>query len=671
MVPGSAPRRPWTRPAVSSTIGFILLSTVVLLQLSGFSSNLPLSWLHQRPSISHEELEHLLLSVPDGHMAREWSIFYSSESHLPGQGLGQAEWTRDKWEEFGIPDTEITSHEVYLNFANGQRLAVLDLNKSQILHEARLEEDPEITEEPARGPEPFAPAYHAYSPSGNVTAPYVFGNFGAVEDFQELIKANVSLTGKIAIIKGAKVSQYAEQKNLSIFRGQQVANAKAVGIVEVVIYPDPQVDAGMVKGNGYLPFPYGPARPETMIERGSLGIAKGNPNDPSSAPNGPQALIPSIPISYIDAISLLTALNGHGLEAANLSSKWHGGGLANAGVKYNVGPTPDNIVLNLYNNITYTTGPVHHVIGAADPGSGSSALNEVVRSFGVALKNGWRPRRTIIFASFEGEEIGVGSSSWIHESWPWLNRTAVAYLNVVVAASGTRFHVKASPLLRKATLHATGRVLSPSQTVEGQTVLDVWGGSITPGGDGATFLTDNCITALDKGFSPEINEPILPYHSQFDTVEWMDRFGDPGYEYHTTTAKIWSLLAANLLEAPVLSESMIDYGTALEDYVSIIKGQLPSNATGFNFTLLDDSVFRLQKAAVRFDNYTASLVDQIKRTRSWWKFWDRIRLFSEICKVNQISIIFERVFYYGPGQDALTHACQACSFQTGSMASDS
>lgn len=109
----------------------------------------------------------------------------------------------------------------------------------------------------------------------------------------------------------------------------------------------------------------------------------------------------------------------------------------------------------------------------------------MVRSFGEALKHGWQPLRTIVFASFEGEEMSQrGSRSWISENLPWLNRTVVGYLNVVVAASGSQLHVKASPLLQRAAIHVTSKALSPNQTVEGQTVADVWDGIITPAGGG-------------------------------------------------------------------------------------------------------------------------------------------------------------------------------------------
>lgn len=261
------------KSTASTAVGSILLLAVTLWQLSHLSRHAKLSL---QPSLSHYELQHLLLSVPNAGKVREWSAYYTSESHLPGQGLKQGEWTRAKWEEFGIVDTEIAAYEAYLTYPSGQRLALLDLDKSytqQVLFEAALVEDSAETQNSAKGPEQFASGYHGFSASGNVTAPYVFANFGAKEDFQALVQANVSLEGKIAIVKAAQLSQYVEQHNFTMFRGEQVFNAQDMGMLGVVVYADPQNDGDMVEDNGYLPFPRGPSRPETMIERGTLGTA--------------------------------------------------------------------------------------------------------------------------------------------------------------------------------------------------------------------------------------------------------------------------------------------------------------------------------------------------------------------------------------------------------------
>ncbi|GFG18392.1 hypothetical protein IFM5058_09002 [Aspergillus udagawae] len=653
-----------------------------------FSSRLgahpALPWL-KRPNLSYDDLIQLLLSVPQGHKAREWSTYYTSESHLPGQGLSQAEWTRSKWEEFGIVNTTIAPYEAYCSYPEGQRLALLDLNKpvaEQVLYEADLVEYHAINN-PGKSQswEFFAPAFHAFSAPGNVTASYVFANFGTQEDYETLMRSGISLEGKIAIVKSAQVTPYVQKNEMSVSRFNQIQWAQRMGILGVIAYADPEIDGSMVPDSGYAPFPDGPARPETMIERGALTLREETlPGDSGSDLNGPASgvTIPSIPISYADAIPLLRALNGHGPSAYELPPRWNGGRLGNRSVLYNVGPSPENIVLNFYNGVNYTTAKVHNVIGtiqgrelpdevvivgnhrdawgpgAGDPNSGSTALNEVVRSFGAAMQRGWRPLRTIVFISFDGEEFGqVGSRPWIREHLPWLNRTAVAYLNVVVAAGGTQFHVKTSPMLHRAATYATGMVQSPNQTVEGQTVLDVWGRHFTVGGggDAMQFLSCACISALDMGFSPGLDDSVFPYHSQFDTVEWMDTFGDPDWKYHITTAKIWSLMAVFLLERPVLAERVTDYAISLGTYLRAVRSKLPASLAGFDFTPLHDSIARLNQAAVQFDGYAAVLDGRLQQRRPWWDFWTDSWLQSRICTLNQVYIAFERMFCHEPGLD--------------------
>jgi N-acetylated-alpha-linked acidic dipeptidase len=223
--------------------------------------------------------------------------------------------------------------------------------------------------------------------------------------------------------------------------------------------------------------------------------------------------IPSIPISYLDAIPLLKALNGHGPSAKDFNKYWTSNlGLENEGVGYNIGPSPDDLVLNLVNEQEYVTTPLWNVIGvingtlpdevivvgnhrdawvaggAGDPNSGSASLNEVIRGFGIALEKGWKPLRTIVFASWDGEEYGlIGSTEWVEEYIPWLSAANVAYVNMDVGTAGNSFHASASPLLNKAIYEITSMVPSPNQTVEGQTVGDVWNGHISTMGSGSDF----------------------------------------------------------------------------------------------------------------------------------------------------------------------------------------
>jgi len=228
--------------------------------------------------LTYPELIKLLAGTPDELKAREWSQYYTSGPHLAGKNLSQAEWTRDKWKEFGIEQSEIVSYDIYVNYPLGHRLALLqksgesnvngqsmsdtaassDMSTWKVIYEAKLEEDV-LEEDGTSGLPDRIPTFHGYSASGNVTAPYVFANYGTYKDFEDLVAANVTLKGKIALVKYG-----------TIFRGLKVRRAEQLGMVGVVIYSDPGDDGEVTIENGYKSYPYGPAREPSSVQRGSV-----------------------------------------------------------------------------------------------------------------------------------------------------------------------------------------------------------------------------------------------------------------------------------------------------------------------------------------------------------------------------------------------------------------
>ncbi|KAI5282460.1 hypothetical protein KEM54_002750, partial [Ascosphaera aggregata] len=384
--------------------------------------------------LDFNNLKNVLLETPDNQKVRKWSRYYASGPHLTGRNISQAVWTQQKWQEWGL-DTEIVSYDVYLNYPRGHRLALLDSSAGIVTYEASLEEDV-LEEDVTSGLEDRIPTFHGYSASGNVTAQFVYANFGTYQDYEDLVNSDVNLTGKIVIVKYG-----------GCFRGLKIKRAEELGAVGVLIYSDPQEDGEITEANGYDTYPNGPARNPSAVQRGSAQYLSFAPGDPTTIgyPSTPGAdrqetvghipTIPSLPISYQDALPLLTALNGHGPKAAELGPRWEGGGLGYKGVDYNIGPSPDNVVINLYNDQEYKITPLWNVIGtlkglipdevivvgnhrdawvaggAVDPNSGSATMNEVIRSFAEAVKQGWKPLRTIVFASWDGEEYGLLGST--------------------------------------------------------------------------------------------------------------------------------------------------------------------------------------------------------------------------------------------------------------------
>ncbi|KAJ5543341.1 Peptidase M28 [Penicillium sp. DV-2018c] len=633
--------------------------------------------------LPYDQLQQILLNVPSADKAREWSQYYTAGPHLAGKNLSQALWTLNKWKEFGVEDTGLAAYDIYINYPLDHRLALLKTSedKTEVTFEATLEEDV-LEEDPTSSLPDRVPVFHGYSATGNVTAQFVYANFGTYKDYEDLVNANVTLEGKIAIVKYG-----------GVFRGLKVKRAQELGMVGVLIYSDPQEDGEITEENGYEAYPNGPARNPSAIERGStqfLSILPGDPTTPGYAskpgcerqdPSGSIPSIPSLPISYKEVLPFLKALNGHGPKASDFGENWQGGGLGYKGVEYNIGPSPEGVEINLHNHQEYVTTPLWNVIGtikghipdevvilgnhrdawiaggAGDPNSGSAALNEVVRSFGEALKAGWKPLRTVVFASWDGEEYGLlGSTEWVEEYLPWLTKANVAYLNVDVAATGTHFDPRASPMFNKLIYDVTGLVQSPNQTVRGQTVRDVWNGKIATMGSGSDFTAFQDfagVASLDFGFGRSSDDPVYHYHSNYDSFAWMEKYGDKGFHYHEACAKLWALAAAQLVETPLLAMNATDYAIGLGSYLDHIKpaaDHLPQK-TKFDFAPLERAIFEFQEAARAFDAWAEQLTSKLGEHVPWWHWWKKVHLWFQVRATNTKYKRIDREFLYQPGLD--------------------
>jgi N-acetylated-alpha-linked acidic dipeptidase len=227
------------------------------------SSYLP--WAQPYPSKAWPESEGISYRDLQDIKAREWSEYYTAGPHLAGKNLSQAIWTQELWEQFGIKSS-IVAYDVYINYPVDHRLALLKHKDGghhaaksdyKVEYECSLEEDV-LEEDETTGLDDRIPTFHGYSASGNVTAPYVYVNFGTFKDFEDLIAANILLKGKIAVAKYG-----------GIFRGLKVKRAQELGMVGVVMYSDPQEDGEITEENGYKTYPDGPARNPSSVQRGS------------------------------------------------------------------------------------------------------------------------------------------------------------------------------------------------------------------------------------------------------------------------------------------------------------------------------------------------------------------------------------------------------------------
>lgn len=227
--------------------------------------------IHIQDNFGYPELVDTLLTTPEESKAREWSYYYTSGTSLAGKNVSQAEWTKNKWVDFGINQTDIVSYDIYVNYPLGHRLALLENSKKsnktneddsaaaswKVKYEATLKEDV-LEDDPTTGSPDSVPTFHGYSASGNVTAQYVYVNYGTYGDFEDLVNANISLEGKIALVKYGR-----------IFRGLKVKRAQDLGMIGAILYSDPGDDGDVSPENGNKTYPDGPARNPSSVQRGS------------------------------------------------------------------------------------------------------------------------------------------------------------------------------------------------------------------------------------------------------------------------------------------------------------------------------------------------------------------------------------------------------------------
>ena len=360
--------------------------------------------------------ETILFNSFDNNTIQDWSYYYTHGAHLAGTNKTMAQWTADRWSENGF-QARLDEYVPYLNYPVSHSLALTYPNGSVFqlsLEEAVLVED-ETTSYPNR-----IPTFNGYSFTGNATAEYVYVGRGQVVDFEALVALGVPLEGKIALAKYG-----------GPFRGLKVKNAALYGMVGCVLFTDPGDDGNITEAAGYAAYPDGPARNPTSVQRGSVQFLSTYPGDPTtpgypSKKDSPRAdkshvvpSIPSLPISYAEAIPLLRALDGFGVPGDQVNrTKWVGA----LNVTYSTGPAPgavlsmSNVMRDAYTPIWDAIGIINGtnqdevivignhrdawiVGGAADPNSGSAIVVELSKAFGKLLATGWKPRRTIVVSA--------------------------------------------------------------------------------------------------------------------------------------------------------------------------------------------------------------------------------------------------------------------------------
>ena len=620
-------------------------------------------------------------SIPQPDRMRESMRRLSARPHNVGSAYDKinAEWIRDQFRSYGW-QADIENFDVLFPTPKERVVEMISPTTFKLdLDERKLDIDPTSGQQDEQ-----LPAYVAYSHDGDVTGPLVFVNFGIPADYEELERHGISVKGAIVIAKYG-----------GSWRGIKPKVAAEHGAIGCLIYSDPGND-GYAVGDV---FPNGPMRPSQGVQRGSVADMPTYPGDPMTPGVGATkdakrlpldqvttiTKIPTLPISYGNAQPLLAALHGPAVPAA-----WRGG----LPITYRFGPGPAQVHLKvksdwntrtLYDVIAKLPGTTeadqwvirgnHHdawVNGAEDPISGLVAELEEARALGELVKQGWKPKRTIIYAAWDGEEPGLlGSTEWVETHENELAKHAVAYINTDTNGRGY-LGIEGSHILEKfingvakdvqdpetnlsvwkRNQLQTIRTGTPDEKKEARERDDQRIDALGSGSDYSPFLQHLGIPALNLGYGGEDNGGI--YHSIYDDFYWYTHFSDTAFVYGRALSQTVGTAVMRLASADVipfsfgnLAETARTYVTQLQHlrdtrndqitetnrsiddgvYVAVSDPREPTLAPArretppqFNFAPLLNAIDSLSHAAARYDRAfttgTAQSTASIASTRA-------------------------------------------------------
>ncbi|HEV2114300.1 MAG TPA: transferrin receptor-like dimerization domain-containing protein, partial [Terriglobales bacterium] len=544
-------------------------------------------------SQSERQWETKFKAIPDPKVLRDSMQLLSARPHHVGSPYDEqnAQWILSKYKEWGW-DAHIETFDVLFPTPKERKLELVAPTK----FEAKLEE-PALAVDPTSNQKPEQlPTYNAYSGDGDVTAPLVYVNFGLREDYEMLDRMGISVKGAIVIARYGRS-----------WRGIKPKVAAEHGALGCLIYSDPQQD-GYAVGDV---FPQGGMRPKDGVQRGSVMDTEypGDPLTPGygSVPgakrlpiNEAQTIlkIPVLPISYSDAEPLMTAITGRVAP-----KEWRG----SLPITYHIGPGEAKVHLVMKSN--WDTKPVRDVIakipgsefpdewilrgnhydawvnGAEDPISGQVAMLEEARAIGELLKQGWKPKRTIIYASWDGEEPGtLGSVEWVETHADELRQHGAVYINSDSNGRGF-FYADGAHTLE----HFINDVARDLQDPEKK--IPVWDrshleliseaegdernelrerpdfrlGALGDGSDYVAFQDFTGISSLNLEYGDE--DPGGIYHSIYDDFYWYTHFSDTDFVYGRMLAETNGTAIMRLADADVLPYQFTDFADTIHKYV--------------------------------------------------------------------------------------------------------
>ena len=542
--------------------------------------------------------EVLFRSLPSPRNLHDYMQRLSARPHHVGSPYDKdnAEWILSKFKEWGL-DAHIETFDVLFPTPKSRTLELVAPERFT----AKLAE-PTVAADPTSGQHAEQlPTYNAYSIDGDVTAPLVYVNYGVPDDYEQLERLGVSVKGAIVITRYG-----------GSWRGIKPKVAAEHGAIGCLIYSDPR-DDGYFEGEV---FPQGPYRPKDGVQRGSvmdMPIYPGDPLTPGigATPNAKRLAIkdaqtltkiPVLPISYADAQPLLAALAG-----PVAPQPWRGA----LPITYRVGPGPARVHLKLEFN--WDTKPIYDVVaripgsaypdewiirgnhhdawvnGAEDPLSGTSSLMEEARALAELQKQGWKPKRTIIYCAWDGEEEGLlGSTEWAEEHDEELRRHAAMYVNsdsnsrgflgmsgshslekfINGVARDVEDPEKKIPVWKRDQLVRIARA-APADREEIRKRPDLRIGALGSGSDYTVFVDHLGIATLNLGFGGEDGGGI--YHSIYDDFYWYTHFSDGDFIYGRALAQTAGTAMLRFADADLLPYDFTNFADTVGKYVDEVQ----------------------------------------------------------------------------------------------------
>jgi N-acetylated-alpha-linked acidic dipeptidase len=587
-------------------VGAAAVAVAGLVTVAGWQRPSPSMFGFTRPgAVAEAALERRFLSLQDTARIGEEHAVLSSEPHLAGsrRDYELTLRTRDRFLASGLEQVEITTHDVLLPWPQE---VLVEMTRPvawrATMHDKPRADDPSTSIAPAEAGIP----YHAYSASGEVTAPLVDAGDGAPADYDDLRRRGLEVRGRIVLVRNSGPYSY---------RGSKVFTAEQRGASAILI------DSGAPADD-----PTGPSADRdtaewlrARIERGGVSydfMVPGDPLtpgwasvpgarrlDPADAASLPKII--SVPLSHEDA----AVIRGTSAPIVHVRVRidrqirpvWTVTGMIHGTDR------PDELVIVGNHRDAW-------VYGGVDPSSGTAALLELARTLGALTRAGWRPRRSILLASWDAEEFAITSSTeWGEQHADTLSQSAVAYVNVDSAASGARFTATAVPSLNRVIAEAAQAVQDPSSrtsvaaaardrrardagVLATGTARDLVDNRVGSGSDYTVFLNHVGIPIADLSFTG----PYGVYHSLYDTHAWVARVADPGFRYHAALVQLWGVLTLRLADSDALPLDYEEYADSIAVFINEVQQQPVSRASTAAFEEMSRACQRMRRAAVEF-----------------------------------------------------------------------